>query len=98
MFLLEYNGNTPAFKDSDVLDAVEGIPGKSGNGFRQNKVYFLFSAQLYHLVELFSFLGAYAGYSIVCENSCQLPADVYKRQIYISAENFYSSDNGKKEW
>ena len=59
-----------------MLDAVEGIPGKSGNGFRQDKVYFLFPAQLYHLVELFSFLGAYAGYSIVCENPRQLPTIV----------------------
>ena len=76
VFFLKYNGDTPAFEDSDVLDAVEGIPCKSGNGFCQDEVYFLFPAELYHFIELIPLFGPHPGDPIVCKNSGKLPAIV----------------------
>ena len=39
VFFLGYHGDAPAFEDSDVLDTVEGIPCKPGNGFCQDDDY-----------------------------------------------------------
>ena len=41
-----------------MLDAVQGVTGKAGNGFCQDEVDFLLPAQFNHFVKLLSFLGA----------------------------------------
>ena len=58
VFFLEDDWNAPAFEDPHVLDAVQGVTGKAGNGFRQDEVDFLLPAQFNHFVKLLSFLGA----------------------------------------
>lgn len=58
VFFLKDDRNAPAFEDPHVLDAVQGVTGKAGNGFRQDEVDFLLPAQFNHFVKLISFLGA----------------------------------------
>ena len=33
VFFFKYNRDPPAFKNSDVLDTIKGVSGKSGDGF-----------------------------------------------------------------
>ena len=55
------------------FDAVQCVARKPGNRFCQDKIDFLFPAQLHHLVKLFPLSGAYAGDAVVRENPGKLP-------------------------
>jgi hypothetical protein len=76
VLFFKYDRDSPAFQHTGVLDAVKGIPGEPRDGLGKNEVDFLFPAQLYHLVELLPFLGAYPGDALVRKNPDQLSAVV----------------------
>ena len=71
--LLKIDWNVLVLELPDILEAVEGVSGKSADGFGDDHVDVSGHALLDHAVELITFFGVGTGDAVIRKNASQLP-------------------------
>ena len=74
--LLEIDWNVFVLELPDILEAVEGVSGKSADGFGDDHVDVSGHALLNHAVELVTLFGVGTRDAIVRKYACQLPVGI----------------------
>ena len=76
ILLLKNDVDSHTFQCTNVLQAVQRIPRKPGNGLCQNQVDFLLAAPADHPVEIIPVFGGRPRNTLVRENACHCPLGI----------------------
>ena len=81
--LFEADGDAPLLEHPDVRDALQGVPGKSGQGFHQDQVHLAFLAQGDEGHEAGAVVIPDAADAVVAEDAGVLPFRVGADQVLV---------------
>ena len=73
VLLFEVDADTQLLQHPDVLQAIDGISGEPGDGFREDQVDLLLTAFADHAVELLAFLRRGTCDALIGINTCHGP-------------------------
>ena len=83
VFFFKNHCDSQILESSDIVQTIHCVPGKPGNRFHKDQVYFLFAAHADHFEKFRTLLSGCSGNTLIRKYPCHCPIRVFHNLICI---------------